>query len=87
MNETVRSYTRCFFETRATITNITNEDIIRCFKNGLFSKHTYHDFRRNRPSTTVELRDMIARWVDQDDEENERFPKRNNEAGQWQRPL
>jgi hypothetical protein len=31
MNETLRSYTRCFFETRATITNITDEDVICCF--------------------------------------------------------
>jgi hypothetical protein len=27
----------------------------------------------------VELRDMMARWVDQEDEENDRFPKRNND--------
>jgi hypothetical protein len=44
MNETLRSYTQRFFETRATIVNITNEDVIRCFQNGLFSKNTYHDF-------------------------------------------
>jgi hypothetical protein len=42
MNETLRSYTWRFFETRATIANITDEDVIRCFQNGLFSKHTYH---------------------------------------------
>jgi hypothetical protein len=42
MNETLRSYTRRFFEMRATIANITDMDIIRCFQNGLFSKHTYH---------------------------------------------
>jgi hypothetical protein len=37
MNETLRSYTRCFFETHPTITNIIDEDVIRCFQNGLFS--------------------------------------------------
>jgi hypothetical protein len=26
----------------------------------------------------MELHDMMQRWVDQKDEENERFPKRNN---------
>jgi hypothetical protein len=31
MNETLRSYTRCFFETRATVADITNEDINHCF--------------------------------------------------------
>jgi hypothetical protein len=63
MNETLRSYTRHFFEMRATIANITDEDIIRCFQNGLFSKYTYHDFGCNRPTTAVELRDMMARWA------------------------
>jgi hypothetical protein len=27
----------------------------------------------------VELRDMMAQWADQEDEENDRFPKRNND--------
>jgi hypothetical protein len=31
INKTPRSYTQCFFETRATIANITDEDVIRCF--------------------------------------------------------
>jgi hypothetical protein len=63
---------------RATITNITDEDVIRCFQNGLFSKHTYHNFERNRPTTTVELRDMMVWWADQEEKENNRFPKCNN---------
>jgi 23S rRNA maturation-related 3'-5' exoribonuclease YhaM len=50
MNETLSSYTRCFFETRATIANITDEDVIRRFRNGLFSKHTHHDFGCNHPT-------------------------------------
>jgi hypothetical protein len=79
MNETLGSYTRCFFERRATISNITDEDVICCFQNGLFSKHTYHDFGCNRPTTVVEPRDMMARWADQEDEENDCFPKRNND--------
>jgi hypothetical protein len=54
----------CFFKTHATIANITDEDIIRCFQNSLFSKNMYHDFRRNRPTTAVELRDMMVRWAD-----------------------
>jgi hypothetical protein len=75
MNETLRSYTRCFLEMRATIANITNEDVIRCFQNMLFSKHMYHDFGRNRPTTAIELRNMMARWAHEEDEENDRFPK------------
>jgi hypothetical protein len=50
---------------RARITSITDVDIIRCFQNGLFLKHTYHDFGRNRPTTAVELCDMMSRWADQ----------------------
>jgi hypothetical protein len=79
MNETLRSYTRRFFEMRATIANITDENVICCFQNSLFSKHTYYDFGRNRPTTTVELHDMMAWWADQEDEENDCFPKRNND--------
>jgi hypothetical protein len=75
MNETLRSYTQRFFETHAAITNITDEDIIRCFQHGLFLKNTYQDFGRNRPTTAVELRDMMARWADQEDEKNDHFPK------------
>jgi hypothetical protein len=51
-----------------------------CFQNGLFSKHTYHDFGCNCPTTAVELRDMMAQWADQEDEENDRFPKRTSRA-------
>jgi hypothetical protein len=40
---------------RATITNITDEDVICYFQNDLFSKHTYHNFGRNRPTTIMEL--------------------------------
>jgi hypothetical protein len=79
LNETLRSYTRCFFETRATIANITDEDVICHFQNGLFLKNTYHDFGGNRPTTAVELCDMMARWADQEDEETDRFPKRNHD--------
>jgi hypothetical protein len=73
------SYTRLFFETRATITNITDEDINRYFQHGLFLKNTYHDFRRNRLTTAMDLRDMMARWADQEDEENNHFPKRTHD--------
>jgi hypothetical protein len=72
---------------RATITNIADEDIIHCFQNELFLKHTYHNFGRNRPTTAVELRDMMAQWADQENEENDRFPKRNNDKQVRQRPL
>jgi hypothetical protein len=49
---------------RATIANITDEDVIRCFQNGLFSKHTYHDSGCNRPTTGVDIRDMMVSGID-----------------------
>jgi hypothetical protein len=61
-NETLRSYIRHFFKMRATITNITDEDVIHCFQNSLGSKNMYYDFGRNRPKTIVELHDMMQRW-------------------------
>jgi hypothetical protein len=60
-NETLRSYTWRFFEMHATIANITVEDVIHCFQNDLFSKHTYHNFERNCQTTIVELRNIMAR--------------------------
>jgi hypothetical protein len=61
---------------RSTITKITDEDVIHCFQNDLSSKNIYHDFGRNHPKTIVDLRDMMQRWANQEDEENERFRKR-----------
>jgi hypothetical protein len=63
LNETLRSYTQSFFEMQATIANITDENVIRCFQKGLFSKHTYHSFGRNRRLLPWNC-DMMARWAD-----------------------
>jgi hypothetical protein len=79
MNEARRSYTWCFFKMRATIANITDEDVIRCFQSSLFSKNMYHNFGSNRPTTAVELHDMMARWADQENKKNDRFPKHNHD--------
>jgi nucleoside-diphosphate-sugar epimerase len=64
---------------RATIANITDEDVIHCFQNSLSSKNIYRNFGRNHPNTIMELRDMMRRWADQKDEKNERFLKRSND--------
>ncbi|RLM69412.1 hypothetical protein C2845_PM17G05580 [Panicum miliaceum] len=80
-NETLRLYTRRFFDTLATIANIADEDVIRCFRNGLATKKTYREFRRNLPTIVVQLRDMMRRWADQEDEENDSFPKCKNDKG------
>jgi hypothetical protein len=78
-NKTLRSYTRCFFEMHASIANILDEDIIHYFQNSLSSKNIYHNFNCNRLKTIMELRDKMQRWANQEDEENELFPKRKND--------
>ena len=57
--EALRSYIKRFFDTRATIANIADDDVIDCFHNGLATQQLYRDFGRNRPRLVVALRDMM----------------------------
>jgi hypothetical protein len=66
-NELLRSYTRRFFDVRATIVNISEDDIIDCFYNGITDPGIYRDFGRNRPKTVVGLRDMMHDWSEQEE--------------------
>jgi hypothetical protein len=77
-NELLRSYTRCFFDVRATITNISEDDIIDCFYNGITDPGIYRDFRRNRPKTVTGLHDMMHDWSEQEEKMRERFPRRQD---------
>jgi hypothetical protein len=77
-NELLRSYTRRFFDVRATIANISEEDIIYCFYNGLTDPGIYRDFGRNRPKTVAGLRDMMHDWSEQEEKMHERFPRRTD---------
>jgi hypothetical protein len=61
-NELLRSYTRRFLDVRATITNISEDDIIDCFYNGITNPGIYRDFGRNRPKTVAGLHDMMHDW-------------------------
>jgi hypothetical protein len=58
-NKLLRSYTHRFFDVRATIANISEEDIIDCFYNGITDPDIYRDFGRNRPKTITGLHDMM----------------------------
>ena len=51
--ESIRSYVKRFFDTRATIPNIADDDVIDYFQ------YLYRDFGHNRPKMVVELRDMM----------------------------
>ena len=77
--ESIRSYVKRFFDTRATIPNIADDDVINYFQSGIIVQSLYRDFRRNRPKTVVELRDMMQRWLDEEEQERSCFPRRNND--------
>jgi hypothetical protein len=77
-NELLQLYTRRFFDVRATIANISEEDIINCFYNGLTDLGIYRDFGRNRPKIVAGLHDMMHDWSEQEEKMHERFPRRND---------
>jgi hypothetical protein len=79
-NELLRSYTRRFFDVRATIANISEEDIIDCFNNGITDPGIYRDFGRNRPKTVAGLHDMMHDWSEQEEKMRERFPRCNDSS-------
>jgi len=76
--EALRSYIKRFFDTRASIANIADDDVIDCFHNGLAAQQLYRDFGRNRPRSVVALRDMMLAWADQEEQERDRFPRRED---------
>jgi hypothetical protein len=58
--------------------NISEEDIIDCFYNGITDSGIYRDIRRNRPKTVVGLRDTMHDWSEQKEKMRERFPRCND---------
>ena len=48
-----------FFDTRATIANVADDDVIDYFHDVITVQSLYRDFRRNRPKMVVDLRDMM----------------------------
>jgi hypothetical protein len=77
-NELLRSYTCHFFDVRTTIVNISKEDIIYCFYNGITEPGIYRDFGRNRPKTAAGLRDMMHDWSEQEEKMWEQFLRCND---------
>jgi len=75
--EALRSYIKRYFDTRATIANIADDDVIDCFHNDLATQQLYRNFGRNRPRSVVALLDMMLGWADQEEQERDRFPRRD----------
>ena len=53
--ESIRSYVKRFFDTRATIPIVADDDVIDYFQSGITVQSLYRDFGRNRPKTVVDL--------------------------------
>ena len=66
-DEAIRSYIKRFFDTRATIANVSDEDVIHYFHDVITTQSLYRDFGRNRPKTVVELRNMMQHWADEEE--------------------
>jgi hypothetical protein len=79
-NKLLWSYTRRFFDIRATIVNISEEDIINCFYNSITDLGIYRDFGRNRSKTVAGLGDMMHDWSEQEEKMQERFPRCNDSS-------
>jgi hypothetical protein len=58
--------------------NISEEDIIDCFYNGITDPGIYRDFGQNRAKSVVGLRDTMHDWSEQEEKMLERFPRRND---------
>ena len=59
--KTISSNVKRFFDTRATIANVADDDVIDYFHDVITVQSLYRDFRRNRPKTVVDLHDMMQR--------------------------
>jgi len=57
--ETLRSYIKRFFDMRTTITNVSNEDVIDYFHDGITTQSLYRDFGQNRSESMVKLCDKM----------------------------
>jgi hypothetical protein len=66
-NELLQSCTRRFFNTCATIANISKQDVIDCFHNGITDQTLFRDFGRIRHKTVAGLRDMMQAREDQEE--------------------
>jgi hypothetical protein len=62
----------------ASIVNISEDDIIDYFYNGITDPGIYRDFGRNRLKTVVGLRDMMHDWSEQEEKMREQFPQRQD---------
>jgi hypothetical protein len=75
-----------FFDKRVTVVDITDNEVIDCFQDGLYHRRTFEDFGRRRPSSITKLKDMNTSWTDEEDRVNAKYDSihdksKNNTGG------
>jgi hypothetical protein len=61
------------FDKRANVVDVTDEEVIDLFQDGLYHRHTFEDFGRRRLSSITKLKDMITSWADEEDKANGKY--------------
>jgi hypothetical protein len=69
----LHQYIHRFFDKCATVVDVTDEEIIDCFQDGLYYCRTFQDFGRRRLSSITKLKDMITSWADEEDKANPKY--------------
>jgi hypothetical protein len=64
---------RRFFDKRATVVDVTDNEVIDLFQDGLYHCLTFEDFGRRRPKSIPHLKDMITSWADEEDKANAKY--------------
>ena len=65
--ESIRSYVKRLFDTRAIIPKVADDDVIDYFQSVITVQSLYRDFGLNRPKTVVDLHDMMQCWADEEE--------------------
>jgi hypothetical protein len=64
---------RRFFDKRATVVDVTDNEVIDLFQDGLYHRRTFEDFGRRCPKSIPHLKDMITSWADEEDKANAKY--------------
>jgi hypothetical protein len=71
--ETLRKYMWRFFDKCATVVDVSDQEVIDLFQDGLYNRRTIEDFIRRRPSSITHLKDMMTSWADEEDKANAKY--------------
>jgi hypothetical protein len=63
----------CFFDKRATVVDVTDNEVIDLFQDDLYHHRTFEDFGRRHPRSITHLKDMITSWADEEDKASAKY--------------